>query len=145
MPVARYFFIVGGLLLALLFIADACIPKVSLAERPDSKRIALRIRSEMKLPERVVFDTTLPTIVPLQTARPESHTQHPVTTTADVPAAARETLAELQRSNRIQSPDLKKRDVKQWRHRTVARRYVGPPIQMVARQPQFGWFGIRFW
>ena len=143
MPVARYFLIVGGLLLALLFIADAAMPILPVAERADSNRVAIRIRSEMKLPERVVFDTTLPMIVPAQTRSTESNAPDSATTAADVPATTREALAQLQLSNR--SPDPKKRDLKQRRQRVIARRYAGPPTRLVARQPQFGWFGTGFW
>src|SRR5882672_4608164 len=67
MPVARYFLLVGGVLLALLFALDALAPQqVAVAGNaaPSINKTVVRIRSDQKLPERVVYDTSLPTIVP---------------------------------------------------------------------------------
>ena len=68
MPIARYFFFVGGVLLALLFAVDAFAPKEpvvsSAASAAPIENPTLRIRSDHKWPERVVYDTSLPTIVP---------------------------------------------------------------------------------
>lgn len=67
MPVVRYFVGVGGVLLALLFIANIYLPKS--AELPQQQRAGIdkstiRITSTQKGPERVEIDTSLPTIVP---------------------------------------------------------------------------------
>jgi hypothetical protein len=61
MPLLRYFLFVGGSLLALLFIANAAYPTVPLPETltSGSDLPPIRIRSEQKLPERVVFDTSV--------------------------------------------------------------------------------------
>ncbi len=67
MPVARYFLFVGGVLLALLFALDAFVPPqavVASNAAPSIDKTVVRIRSDQKLPERVVYDTSLPTIVP---------------------------------------------------------------------------------
>ena len=67
MPVARYFLFVGGVLLALLLAVDAFAPQqVAVASNtaPTVDKTVVRIRSDQKLPERVVYDTSLPTIVP---------------------------------------------------------------------------------
>ena len=67
MPVARYFLYVGGVLLALLFALDAFAPQqaaVASNAAPSIDKTVVRIRSDQKLPERVVYDTSLPTIVP---------------------------------------------------------------------------------
>src|ERR1700712_5890465 len=67
MPVARYFMFVGGALLALLFLIDAYSPSEAVVANhaaPSIDRNVVRIRSDAKLPERVVYDTSLPTIVP---------------------------------------------------------------------------------
>ena len=72
MPVARYFLFVGGVLLALLFVIDAIVPQetvvaaVTNPSAPSFDRSTVRIRSTQKLPERVVYDTSLPTVVPPQ-------------------------------------------------------------------------------
>src|SRR3954452_1396493 len=66
MPVARYFMFVGGALLALLFLIDAFAPSQAVVPShapPSIDRTVVRIRSDQKLPERVVYDSRLPTIV----------------------------------------------------------------------------------
>jgi hypothetical protein len=66
-PLGRYFFFVGSLLLGMLFIADWYFPSASsqtfLREARVDKSI-IRIKSVHKWPEAIVFDTSLPTIVP---------------------------------------------------------------------------------
>jgi hypothetical protein len=65
MPLGRYFVFAGGILLALLYLADWYLPKgVQQAARADVDRSIIRIHSKHKWPEAVVIDTTLPTIVP---------------------------------------------------------------------------------
>jgi hypothetical protein len=66
LPVARYFIFVGGTLVALLFIADWCLPAPSarFADQLAIDRTIIRIRSEHKWPEKVVLDTRQPTIAP---------------------------------------------------------------------------------
>ena len=68
MPLARYFVFVGGALLALLFAFDLFSPKAVADNTVQSAgaidKSTLRIRSDQKWPERIVFDTTQPTAVP---------------------------------------------------------------------------------
>ncbi len=65
MPLGRYFTFTGSILLALLFLADWYMPKTSIeAGRTDVDRAIIRIHSQHKWPEAVVFDTSQPTIVP---------------------------------------------------------------------------------
>src|SRR5258706_3734272 len=67
MPTARYFIIVGGTLAALLFIASWCLPTppAMFADQPLAlDRAIIRIKSERKWPEKVVLDTSQPTIAP---------------------------------------------------------------------------------
>lgn len=65
MPIRGYFLFTGSLLLALLFLTDWYF-QASSAEpaRADVDRATIRIHSTHKWPKAVVFDTTLPTIVP---------------------------------------------------------------------------------
>jgi hypothetical protein len=69
MPLMRYFGFVGSALLLLLFALNWYLPQPvggpvpAVADRP-----VIRISSIEKLPERVVMDTSLPTIVPPPTA-----------------------------------------------------------------------------
>lgn len=81
MPWLRYFVFIGGTLLALLFVADAFSTKetVAVAQAGDAEKPMLRIRSDVKWPERIVIDTTQPTITPPPAA--------PVTAMAPVPKA----------------------------------------------------------
>ena len=87
MPVARYFLFVGGVLLALLFALDAFAPQqVAVASNSASSidKTVVRIRSDQKPPERVVYDTSLPTIVP-----PAAKIQIAAAPVADLNAQAR--------------------------------------------------------
>jgi hypothetical protein len=65
MPIGRYIAWVGASLVALLFVADWCLPK-SLPEpaRDAINRPVIRIASIRQPPERMVIDTSQPTIVP---------------------------------------------------------------------------------
>src|SRR6267142_3550098 len=94
MPVVRYFMYVGGALLALLFISGVFLPKSPVVDRTDSaaELPAIRIHSDRKWPERVVFDTSIPTIVPAQTAKAEAKAEAVIprpTPVVDVSAKAR--------------------------------------------------------
>ena len=64
MPVGRYFIFVGSVLLTLLFAADWYMPQHPLQPaRADVDR-GIRVQSLHRWPERIVIDTSLPTIVP---------------------------------------------------------------------------------
>jgi hypothetical protein len=148
MPLARYFFSVGGVLLALLFISDAYLPKLPVADRANTDLPVVRIHSDRKWPERVVYDTSLPTIIPAQIANTDASVPAPATV-ADVSATAqvREAFAQLQPSdaNQLQPSDPKKPEPKLQRKRKIAKRRAAPPMVLVEQQPQFGLFGNRIW
>ena len=66
--IGRYIAFVGSLLLAILFIADWYLPMAptqSVTSR-EANKPTIRIKSDQdhKWPERIVFDTSAPTIVP---------------------------------------------------------------------------------
>jgi hypothetical protein len=64
MPVGRYFIFVGSVLLTLLFAADWYMPQHPLQPaRADVDR-GIRVQSRHRWPERIVIDTSLPTIAP---------------------------------------------------------------------------------
>jgi hypothetical protein len=144
MPVARYFLFVGGVLLALLFISDAYAPKAPVVNAMETGAAAtvtgvdksvIRIRSDRKWPERVVFDTNLPTIVPAQAAE----------ITGSVPAATN--VAEVSAKSRaldsyaqLKPAEPSKPELKPQRKRKIAKTRVAPPVMMVAQQPRFGFF-----
>lgn len=99
MPLARYFVFVGGALVALLLAFDFFSPKAVAESGIQSAGIVdkttLRIKSEQKWPERIVSDTTQPTIVPkaakTQAALPGPEAMPEVTPGARV----RETFAQF--------------------------------------------------
>ena len=78
MPLLRYFTVVGGALLALLFVASWCLPETETISRTDVARPVIRIASDRVTPARVEIDTreqsaVIPASVPdvaLQTPAP---------------------------------------------------------------------------
>jgi hypothetical protein len=144
MPLARYFVIVGGALVALLFVFDFFSPKASADSGIHSAgpvdKTTMRIRSEQKLPERIVFDTTQPTI-----AVKAAQTQTAQTTQAALPgpepapaitakARVRETFAQF-------APvEPKKADTTVHKKKKTVRA-PGQPMH-VAR---YGYFGTSTW
>jgi hypothetical protein len=144
MPLARYFFFVGGVLLALLLISNAYVP-----EPPPADSVAaaadlpvIRIHSDRKWPERVVFDTSVSAVAPTRTA--EAGVPVP-STEGSAKVRVRDSFAELQPSEprQLQAADLKKREPK-LRKRRIAKARVGPPTMLVAQQPRFGLFDINW-
>ena len=140
MPLARYFLFVGGVVLALLFISDLYLPKSPAAKRMDADlpAIPIRIHSDHKWPARVVYDTSLPTILPAaptQVAVADTGaTVPPKITDLSAKAATREAFALVQ----------PKKPIKPQRKRTIASQRA-VPLFLVAQRPQFGWFGRTTW
>ena len=67
----RYFTFVGGILLALLFISDAVLPiqpLPSFMNAASAEQPLVRIRSDRKWPERIIFDTSAPAVRPVVVA-----------------------------------------------------------------------------
>ena len=144
MPVARYFLWVGGALLAVLLIANWSLPGLPDAEKATVNPPLIRIQSEQRWPERIVYDTSREATVaaPSASARPG---KAPPAAVANVLATARDAFAEAAASDtsKAQSVDQKKLDAKPHAKRKVARRRA--PVLMVERRPQFGWFGPTYW
>jgi hypothetical protein len=151
MPVARYFLFVGGVLLALLLAIDALVPQqavVASQAAPTVDKTVVRIRSDQKLPERVVYDTSLPTIVPppSMTAQVVAPPSVPALADAAAKARVRETFAQLVPA------EAKKPEPQVQRKRKIARSRPVPPMQIaqppqvrVAQQSHFGFFGGPSW
>ena len=150
MPLLRYFVFVGGALLALLLVSNVLLPEVPDATRADSgfDKSIIRIHSELKWPERVVFDTNQPTIIPPPPATTIASVKAPAKG-ADVSAKAqmREAFAEIPSPDRtptqLSSPKRSEKPVQ--RKRRIARRHLAPPVMLVAQQPQFSLFGNSMW
>jgi hypothetical protein len=148
MPLARYFLYVGGVLLTLVFMLDACLTGLPVSESAHVNSPIIRIHSDRKWPERIVFDTTLPTIVAAQAAIAKDRVTSPAAVTdVSVKEREREAFALMQPSDakRLQPPDPGRRELKQQRPRKIVKRHVPPRSILVARQPQFGWFGNTIW
>ena len=147
MPLARYFYCVGGVLFALLLILDACVPKLPASAKAKVYPPVIRIYSEGKWPERIVYDTSLPTIVPTWTAGTEGIT---VTSEiiAEVPSRAKEqeAFAMLTPSGELlQTSSTKIRELKPRHQVKIVRKRVPAARFAMARHPQFVWFGRNFW
>jgi len=144
MPLARYFVVVGGALVALLFVFDFFSPKASADSGIHSAgpvdKTTMRIRSEQKLPERIVFDTTQPTI-----AVKAAQTQTAQTTQAALPGP--EPAPEITAKARVRESfaqfapvEPKKADTTVHKKKKTARA-PGQPMH-VAR---YGYFGTSTW
>ena len=142
MPVARYFMFVGGALLALLFLIDAYVPSQALVvshSAPSVDRNVVRIRSDAKLPERVVYDTSLPTIVPpASKVQVAAAPQPPAAGDITAQARVRDTFAQFV------PVDVKKPEPQAQRKRKVAKSRANPPMRL-AQQQHFGFFGNNTW
>jgi hypothetical protein len=144
MPVLRYFVYVGAALLALLFVVAEAFPVLPTAQGVTDTAAAdvpmIRIHTDRKWPERVVFDTSAPTIVPATVAAAPPPTPAPAAVAdAGTKVPARDAFAQLAPS------DLKKVNPKPQPKRKIARRHVAPPPMQVAQRPQFGLFAINLW
>ena len=147
MPVARYFLLVGGILLALLFLSNEVLPQLPVAERvteSGSNKSVIRINSDRKWPERVVFDTNMPTIVPpiapVLVAKAEAAVPAPAAEAA-VSAQARG----LQAFAQLKPSEPRKPEPKPQHKRKIAKTRVAPPMVVVAQQPRFGFFANDTW
>jgi len=164
MPLLRYFVFVGGALLALLFISDAVLPKQPLPgflNAASSDQPLVRIHSERKWPERIVFDTSLPTVKPVVTAEaqpalpatpaPKARVREafaqftPTVSRGDVKSEAKiEAKVEAKSGAKISlgpdQPVAKVAEAGSQPKRKVAKPRPPRPLVLVAQQPHVGWF-----
>jgi hypothetical protein len=162
MPLLRYFVFVGGALLALLLFCDAVLPQVPLPVKlvSGSDLPAIRIRSDRKWPERVVFDTTIPSIAPVAVAAAQAAPVAPAIAEASAKARVREAFAQLPSGQSepkqagakvaaatkvaaMPAGEPNKAELKQpqpKRKVAQARPAAGRPVMLVAQQPHFGLF-----
>ena len=146
MPLMRYFLFVGGALLALLFVASAWMPPVPAVGGPQSSAdlSIIRIHSDRKWPERIVFDTTRPTITPAPTAAasPIAEAAAPQKDAPALPLKPRVREAYAQSPTRPaapHNPEMK------WKRRSVAKNYPGSRRMLVAQQRPVFFFGNNIW
>jgi hypothetical protein len=142
MPLARYFLFVGGVLVALLLVSGWLLPKLPMTGTAEmgADKSFLRISSDRKWPERVVFDTGVAPIAPVQTATTKEAVTPPATDAAvDVSVKVRDAFAQLA------PPEPKKPESKPHRKHKIAKKHLAPPRVLVAQQPRFGFFGSNIW
>jgi hypothetical protein len=144
MPLARYFLYVGSVLLALLFIADACLPKPPAFNHSDEFRPVIRIYSDRGWPERVIYNTGLAMNPRVPTKISGPYIPAPERA-ADDAVRVREAFAALRPSDAktIQPVHSAKPAPRQGHPRRTARR-MPPPMLLVA-QRQFAGQVIRMW
>ena len=140
MPLARYFLYVSGALLALLFISDPYLPKLPAVDWGNSRSAVIHIHSDQKWPERIVYDTSLRTVIPAEIANIQASVAAPeiITSTPE-----REAFAQLKPSGQLS--DAKKSEPKLQPHHKIVKRRPAAPARLAERQIQFGWFGSRIW
>jgi hypothetical protein len=149
MPLAAYFRNVGAALLALLFVANFYLPVPPVVQRATVYPPAIRIHSDRKWPEPVIFDTNMV----IASAKPVAWEAETAASpeAGDVPTSrtdasgVRDAFAMSPRPHSLHatSVDQGKRHLKQ---RTAARRkYTRHQIVLAWRQRQFGWFESRYW
>ena len=146
MPVARYFLFVGGALLSLLLVSGVFLPQLPAVERAEAPRATIRIHSGMKLPERVVFDTSTPTVTAAMAPVVAAPSAPPASFAEDVSAKARQALAQLQSSDTSKTKVAEvKAKSSQSRKNETRKRAAAPRKIRLARQTQFDWFSGRMW
>lgn len=159
MPLLRYFLYVGGALLTLLFVCDAVLPQVPLPGNltSGSDLPAVRIHSDRKWPERVVFDTNVPSVAPSAVVAAVAAPAAPPTRDASAKARVREAFAQLPpeqseakvseskasgtKTAAMAAVEPGKGELKPQPKRKVARAHpAGRPVMLMAQQPHYGLF-----
>jgi len=160
MPLLRYFLYVGGALLSLILLANVVLPQEPLPGTLTSatELPPVRIHSDRKLPDRIVFDTSstvatapVPVLPAPKVAQAVTPAPAPaVSAEMSAKARVREAFAQLPPSEdvsepkmdqmaRVVVPEPKMYKVKQAPKRVAAPRPYAPrPLAMVAQQPHFG-------
>jgi hypothetical protein len=170
MPLLRYFVFVGGTLIALLFVANAAFPAMPLPQNLTSAadHPPVRIHSDRKLPERVVFDTSV--TLPQTPAAPVAMAQQvqppvpatvvaqapakPVTSEISAKARVREAFAQLPQDQdafepkmtdmaTVVVPEPKMYPARQPQKKIAVKPRANRPMMIVAQQPRAG--GMATW
>ena len=156
MPLLRYFIFVGGVLLALLLVSNSVLPQVPLPGTltSGSDLPPVRIHSERKLPDKVVFDTSAPmsapaakTVVAVAPA-PAPVIAPPAVVEMSAKARVREAFAQLPYKEQAAGAKVSQMALlalpepkmvsKVPLKRKVAKPRTANPLMTVAQQPHFG-------
>ena len=159
MPLLRYFMYVGGALLTLLFVSNTVLPKAPLPETLTSASDLppIRIHSDRKLPDKVVFDTSVPVRPSVPAVRtvvavappPAPVAAPPVIAEMSAKARVREAFAQLPDQEEATGPKMSQMalvtlpDPKMVSKVPVQKRKIAAkprtnPLMLVAQQPRFG-------
>jgi hypothetical protein len=147
MLLVRYFLYVGGVLAALLLAASAFAPKPEVVSSADSgfNPSVIRIHSDRKLPERVVFDTNAPVMAAVPAAPIEASVPAPTNTnvaTISATARVRETFAQFV------PVEPKKPQFKTLKTKAVKSRVAPPKVRFAQHQrfdQRFGFAANDIW
>jgi hypothetical protein len=147
MPLAAYFRNVGAVLLALLLIAEFYLPTPRDFQKVAAYRPVIRIYSERKELEPVIFNTTqvafaAVTLAPWDRNPPAPPAAHEIPTN-DV-ETSRVSNALALHSHRAASVDRRRQPTRKYAARGP-RRHVQSQIVLTARPRQYGWFGFSDW
>jgi hypothetical protein len=141
MPLMKYFAWVGSVLFALLFVADACLPRLPSAGTTEVQLPVIRIYSDQrKWPERIEYDTAA--LMPKPSADADIP---PPPTVARISPRLRGVLAELQTSDAGPRGNAKEGEARPQRLHRFVKRHTARPVLLLARRPPFGWFGPGIW
>jgi hypothetical protein len=137
MPIFRYFSFVGGALLALLFAANYVLPTSPVTQAvatASNEQPLIRIRSDRHLPERVVLDTSQPTLVApavkiaaVAAPQPAVEGMSPALAEISAKARVRETFAQFTPAGKADADAVKKAE---------AKTQIQPQVQAQAQLPQ---------
>lgn len=149
MPILRYFIFVGGALLALLLAANYVLPTSPVTQAvvtASNEQPLIRIRSDRHLPERVVLDTTQPTLAApavkiAAAAAPQPPVEGISPALAEITAKARvrETFAQFTPAAKADAAAVKKAEAKtqvQAQAQAQAQTTQAQPLQTPAQQPK---------
>ena len=147
MSLAGYFRNVGAALLALLWIADFYAPRPPAAQNATVDQPAIRIHSDRKWPERVVFDTSMPvapSILAAQNRNVEASLAAAAPPASSALAKAGDALAMLPRTD-PPGPESAQQQKQSKIAARPARKKARPHSSPVFPDRQFAWFGFRPW
>jgi len=144
MPVRGYFIWVGGVLLALLLVTDACLPSLPATTTAGTPPPLIRIHTDRKWPERVVYETSSPMVRLVAAASPVDSGNSAQPAIANVAPNVRDGFAELRTTDaRPSAANPKKLDARP--QQRMARKHAARPMRLAARRVPFGWFGPTIW
>lgn len=143
MPLAAYFINVGAALLALLLIADFYLPTPPVAQRAIANPPVIRIYSDRKAVQPVIFDTTQIAIAAVTPTPWDTHPPALATRVAPNNQFSAPGVRDAYASYREASVN-KRQPTRKYAGRGT-RKYAQPRIILTARQPQFSWFSFGRW